>query len=763
MAKKMKVVVRRKEAAAAEQPSSPGSCFMPFMGGGGGGGQAKQQQRQRTPRRKRGAAGSASALSSNASSRSDPLVAKESASSSPHNYNSSTMDFNAWESFHQVPEFPAQEQSMPTTTTATAATKTTTTTPVKTTIQQQQQQQQAPKQSSFATDNTVNFSVSGETASTHALSRGSSANTSASRSTIPPSPDRSVEQLLTLPAPVDRSDRRRLQYEREKRQKGLYQGELEPVGTRGQEAQVKITSRILAREAAAAVHNKSQQPDDTNDAPQIRSFAAQPPATDRKNFAGKQVTLVLPALKDEAPSPARSAHSTPGRSTPQLARGGGGATSNNNNNNNTASSSRSVSSLPPKPPATMTTPSTGRITPAAATTPQQQQSRNSSTQRPRVTTVDDASSEDSSRASNRDQYLPPVQLHTGTGKAIRGNHVLEPTYSPPSSVPPVYFSLPDQHDDDESTQSDEELRQMQPDLMPTFSMDMETNQPHVVPSQFQRPSPAAAAAAAAAAATLQQQKATPAELVEQYNAQAMGAVQEGRLDDAVELFSHVLSMQKAQHGDKHPAVASAFHNLGTVQAKRAAALSEDAVAQQLCRTAALEAFQAAARTARDSLGPTHPNVAVSLVRIGFLLLHSKQYANALITFAEALRIRLTAFGKNHALTANLYNNLGVCHMHLEEFDQGRRALHTGLAIQRKLCAESDAKAKTNGTVPWLELADTLFNIGGLCLEWIRKLGPDLRRAQESEDAFAEAYEVSFFLKMVERIVLLFGTFLSQFG
>jgi hypothetical protein len=41
----------------------------------------------------------------------------------------------------------------------------------------------------------------------------------------------------------------------------------------------------------------------------------------------------------------------------------------------------------------------------------------------------------------------------------------------------------------------------------------------------------------------------------------------------------------------------------------------------------------------------------------------------------------------------------------------------------------------------LELADTLFNIGGLCLEWIRQKGPDLRRAVDAEEAFAEALEV----------------------
>ena len=44
-------------------------------------------------------------------------------------------------------------------------------------------------------------------------------------------------------------------------------------------------------------------------------------------------------------------------------------------------------------------------------------------------------------------------------------------------------------------------------------------------------------------------------------------------------------------------------------------------------------------------------------------------------------------------------------------------------------------------VHWLELADTLFNLGGLCLEWIRKQGPDLRRSEQAEETFGEAVEV----------------------
>ena len=681
MAKKMKVVVRRKDAATEPAPV-PGACILPFGNHKATSKKAESKKRAVTPRRKRATA----TTSSNASS--DPL-AKESA---PNHKNIST-DFDAWESFHKTPVFPDEQQH-------------------------KQQQKQ-----SFADTNA--FSVGGES-STQPLSWGSS--TTASQRTTPSSPDRSVEQLLTLPAPTDRSERRRGQYEREKRQKGLYEGEMEPAGIRGQEAQVKKSSNRLSSSSSTTSPARGG-------APQIRSFDEnrQSLNRDRKNFAGKQVALVLPALKDEVPS-----------------------TSNQPNNDSGAAhqTQPSSTSRPQTPTGRPHTPTVRPQTPTGRR-PVNRTSTSSTpvATKPQVTTVDDGSSESSSQLSSsqlmRKEFLPPVQLHTETGRAVRGPVVLEM----PSSVPSAYFQRREdaveekkQDDfDDESTKSDEELRQMQPDLIPSFSAD---NYDFNLPKETARshgPSPAAAAAAAAAAATLQQPK-SPDKLVEEYNEEAMNAVEEGRLNDAVELFGKVLNIQKKAHGDKHATVASAYHNLGTVQAKRASALSEDAVAQQLCRTAALEAFQAAARTARDSLGPTHPNVAVSLVRIGFLLLHSKQYSNALITFAEALRIRLAAFGKNHALTANLYNNLGVCHMHMEEFEQGRRALHTGLGIQRKLCAESDARAKTNGTVPWLELADTLFNIGGLCLEWIRKQGPDLRRAEEGEDSFAEAYEVSKFIR-----------------
>jgi tetratricopeptide (TPR) repeat protein len=655
MAKKMKVVVRRKEED--EQP--PGACVLPFAATSK---KTDRRKRSTTPQRRR-----AIATSSNTSS--DPLAKVASGDGAT--------DFSAWEAIHG-------ETSM---------------------------DQPTPKKSSKALSSVnedygvTTFSVGGES-STQPLSYST---TSASQRSPAPSPNRSVENLLTLPTPTDRSNRRRRQYETEKRQMGLYEGELEPVGTRGQEASVKKMDRLdsSASQQSPAVSSK--------DEPQIRSFDRKQPVREPKNFAGKQIALVVPTSNNQSP------HATPDSTANNMVTGTKNSTTASRPSYNTASTSQAT--LPRQ---------TGGPQPGKRVQP------------PTRSRPDDSSSESSSQK----EMLPPLQLHTGTGQVMRGRVVVDTNSYVPSAYLPRGNAETDD-DDDESTQSDEELRRMQPDLMPTFSTDSEPNKPVFSVSMSpgtagSRMSPAAAAAARAAAATLVRDS-NSSESVDLLNKQAMDAVQEGRLNDAVDLFGKVLSIQKSRHGEKHPTVASAYHNLGTVQAKRAAALSNDAVAQQLCRSAALEAFQAAARTARDSLGSTHPNVAVSLVRIGFLLLHSKQYSNALITFAEALRIRLAAFGRNHALTANLYNNLGVCHMHLEEFEQGRRALHTGMGIQRQLCAQSDVKAKSNGTVPWLELADTLFNIGGLCMEWMRKKGPDLRRAQESEDAFAEAYQVSYFL------------------
>lgn len=235
--------------------------------------------------------------------------------------------------------------------------------------------------------------------------------------------------------------------------------------------------------------------------------------------------------------------------------------------------------------------------------------------------------------------------------------------------------------------------------------------------------------------------------VEGMNAAAVEHVENGEYDLALAAFEQVLAAYKEIHGDSHPLVASTYHNLGMVHSKRAALLLDGTFHQNHCRQQSLECFQAAARTGRDSLGANHPNVAVSLVRIGFLLLQARQYQNAFVTFKEALRIRLAHYGREppHSLVANLYNNLGVCKMHMGQYKEGSSFLKTALEIQRKVLRikrQEVNMSRNDLRNCLLEIADTLCNLGGLYLEWIRQQGPDRRNATEAEAAFSEALEVS---------------------
>jgi tetratricopeptide (TPR) repeat protein len=220
-------------------------------------------------------------------------------------------------------------------------------------------------------------------------------------------------------------------------------------------------------------------------------------------------------------------------------------------------------------------------------------------------------------------------------------------------------------------------------------------------------------------------------------------VEEGEYDLALVLFGRILNIYRHEYGDVHPLVASAYHNLGMVHSQRAQLLLEGTLQQTHIRQQSLECFQAAARTARDSLGKNHPNVAVSLVKIGFLLLQSRQYQPAVVTFEEALRIRLVHYGNNpHPLVANLHNNLGVCLLHLHSFAESKQHLNMALEIQRHILRVERIKCtREELRVRLLEVADTLSNLGGLGLEWLRQEGPHPEVIEETEGHLAEALEI----------------------
>jgi tetratricopeptide (TPR) repeat protein len=277
--------------------------------------------------------------------------------------------------------------------------------------------------------------------------------------------------------------------------------------------------------------------------------------------------------------------------------------------------------------------------------------------------------------------------------------------------------------DSESTHSDDALKALIPDLVKDIARS----------DAYQRDGKSVATFSSASSAyTLN---------VEAVNVSAKRHVETGEYELALGLFGQVLSMYTKKYGAVHPLVASVYHNLGIVHSQLA--LQFEATQQQHERQLSLECFQAAARTARDSLGRNHPNVAVSLVRIGFLLLQAQQYKNALVTFAEALRIRLEHYGSEpHGLVANLYNNLGICHLHLKRYAESQKCLDRALEIQRHIlrvervnCSREELRTRL------LEVADTLCNLGGLSVEQIQAHSGSAKHSIDAEHSFTEALEI----------------------
>lgn len=550
-----------------------------------------------------------------------------------------------------------------------------------------------------------------------------------------------VEALLVPPTPTDRNPRTFHQRQRmaaqeaamndqetpntlgRRRPRGLYEGEIEPVGTRGMEAPIL-------------------------------------PGPDGDNVKQKlSLSTFQPSVVTRVVSPTESSVS-----------------SGHSHRGNTApfQSLHGVYGFPPAPSGDEeSTEGIGISQNRMTSRPPRRSARKARNLQPTLPAV-------SERA--------PLQFSPETGKAVRWTG---------GDVSTSAVSVDRMWSDAESTTSDDDIARMLPDLLPSMS-ESSTGAPlhSLSPAIVSPDGPSRAAQQAAAVAKSMEppisiastRSMTPSEASQQplppstrsstppilhpdeleaLNARAMEHVHNGNFDRALTAFTQVLTYHRRLHGPAHPTVASSHHNLGTVHAKRAAVLVDDSAAQRHCRSLALESFQAAARAARDSLGRNHPNVAVSLVRIGFLLLQSRQYSNAIVTFQEALRIRQAAASgpiqpeqdsrevqqekqQQQGLIANLYNNLGVCHMHLGEFQKGRNQLHQALAIQRSVCETDETlpvdldQTEEDDDDRWvhlLELADTLFNVGGLNLEWIRRHGPDTRQTEEAVSVLQETCEI----------------------
>jgi tetratricopeptide (TPR) repeat protein len=571
-----------------------------------------------------------------------------------------------------------------------------------------------------------------------------------------------VDHLLQLPKPTDRSHQRRQKYEREGLHLGEFLPEQEPKGVRGQEAKVipfngegagffnnvvlpktnhKMAIRIVAPNVSDDEYDDDDDDDEIDDNDEV---VHQPPKSDLGHRLSDN--RQLPSAQSRS-GILRPSTRLP---TPQQAQPRRVVTPPSNNVSFKMATAAAPAPVPIPGNSSPSDESTNSdvniehmlqdLIPSFSTEP--------SSETPRHIANHSSMSLSSQQSPIPSlQYAPQHHVTSSRGQAMS-----------PSAVENMLTTVA-------STSPSESLGSYH--FFPTLPPNQhQQQQPHDLQQRLQQQQRVAQPSLATMYATPKSQIGTTlsssdnilsinTEQVEELNAKAIKHVHNGDYDLALTAFTRVLQLYQSLYGDLHPLVASTYHNLGMVHSKRATFMLDNTLHQGHVRAQSLQCFQAAARTARDSplLGPNHPNVAVSLVRIGFLLLQSRQYQHAITTFQEALRIRLQAYGPRHGLVANLYNNLGVCYMHTGDYARGRQFLDMALELQEeqierlKLLQDQklteDQERENMFITARLELADTLCNIGGLCLEWIRKQGPDARHATDARAAFANAYEVCF--------------------
>lgn len=531
------------------------------------------------------------------------------------------------------------------------------------------------------------------------------------------------EALLSAPVP------------KERRRRKSYEGEQEPEGVRGQEATVTPENFLRAPQASERRRRKSFDGEHEPDG--YRGQEAKVTKSKRKSKPPPSIDHGLPTIRSFSEGEARKTSASLRLVSPEEQPPTRRPNRAENNSSDSDDESREDEDI---------------RSPRLALLPVSETSIPEGVEE--ASTDADDSSEDKKLAMRKfapenivdsvDDYSPQDVREFRSSVDIRKH--MQGTKSHSVSPPtPRMRKLPDDMPErpssaqnyliSQSQSSDADLRDMMSDLIPA-------PQSSVVPTRGR------SNGGSSYNGTLLTPENDTNEVIEQMNADSVELVEQGEYDLALAGFERVLATYREMYGDAHPLVASTYHNLGMVHSKRAALLLEGTFHQNHCRQQSLECFQAAARTGRDSLGPNHPNVAVSLVRIGFLLLQARQYQNAFVTFKEALRIRLAHYGKDtpHSLVANLYNNLGVCKMHMGKYKEGNSLLNTALDIQRKVLRikrQEENVSRNELRTCLLEIADTLCNLGGLHLEWIRQRGPDPRNAENAEAAFSEALEVSF--------------------
>lgn len=180
--------------------------------------------------------------------------------------------------------------------------------------------------------------------------------------------------------------------------------------------------------------------------------------------------------------------------------------------------------------------------------------------------------------------------------------------------------------------------------------------------------------------------------------QAMQHLDHNEIDDALELFRSALRSHRKKYGDVHHLVGSALHNIGMVLffAKR--------------YSMALATFEDAVVVRNEALGPDHPDVQSSLVKIAMLHLAMGNLHQAHDTFSELRdRLVLLGIGYGHPQLAKMINNVGAVTYELGDFATALESFKFAYTHQRRLLERQSLDECMHEFLS-LAAANTLSNI-----------------------------------------------------
>lgn len=86
---------------------------------------------------------------------------------------------------------------------------------------------------------------------------------------------------------------------------------------------------------------------------------------------------------------------------------------------------------------------------------------------------------------------------------------------------------------------------------------------------------------------------------------------------------------------------------------------------------------------------------MSLAQQGVALMEMQEYATALASFREALRIRRKDLGSKHPLVIRLLNNIGCALFELNDLVESKIAFEEALSLQRDLMRENSFGGKSS--------------------------------------------------------------------